>query len=45
MQKAFLVEKELKCAEANSHELRILMMIIENELDRRKVYDYGYQGA
>ena len=43
--KCFVYEMEMKCAEANIHELRILKMIIENEIARRKQYDYIYKGA
>ena len=43
--KCFVYEMEMKCAEANIHELRILKMIIENEEARQKQYDYIYQGA
>lgn len=43
--KRFVCEMEMRCAEANIHELRILKMIIENEIARRKQYDYIYKGA
>ena len=39
--KCFVYEMEMRCAEANIHELRILKMIIENEEARRKAYDYS----
>ena len=42
--KCFVYEMEMRCAEASSHELKILKLIIENELARRKSYEY-YQGA
>ena len=43
--KCFVYEMEMKCVDANIHELNILKMIIENEICRRKQYDYVYQGA
>ena len=43
--KCFVCEMEMRCAEANIHELRILKMIIENEMARRKQYDYIYKGS